>query len=387
MAVKQPIEKIKLKSGKTRYRVRFRCRIPSTKPGKKSDQIERDKTFDYLGEAQRWLLEQQHKYLQGKRKTDTTISWLYQHYYKTFKEQHLRPSSQYAWKQVKKNFLLKYFGEDLVVSDVTREKYQRALDSYATGVSHTTIKMAHQRMREVFEYAVEEGYTTTNPTSRVKLGGKPPRSVEYLSVDETKTILKYISEHKFKKRDGLSVETGTPYLIAGLLVTGCREGEMAGLTWDHVDIDNCQLKIDRQWRTCGPQNGGHSFGPLKTPASYRTIPVPASFIDMIKAIKAPDDEFVFNSRTGRHPATETSISRCFFSILDKCDISKPGFHVHSLRHSHVALLLDTGIDIYAISKRLGHANFSTTLNTYAYLIDESKKRADDETVKALDKLL
>lgn len=54
------------------------------------------------------------------------------------------------------------------------------------------------------------------------------------------------------------------------------------------------------------------------------------------------------------------------------------FHYfHSLRHSHVALLLYYGVDVYAISKRLGHADLTTTTRKYSYLIDEFKAKSDD----------
>lgn len=52
-------------------------------------------------------------------------------------------------------------------------------------------------------------------------------------------------------------------------------------------------------------------------------------------------------------------------------------HFHSLRHSHVALLLYYGVDVYAISKRLGHADLTTTTRKYSYLIDEFKAKSDD----------
>ncbi len=54
------------------------------------------------------------------------------------------------------------------------------------------------------------------------------------------------------------------------------------------------------------------------------------------------------------------------------------FHYfYSLRHSHVALLLHYGVDVYAISKRLGHADLTTTTRKYSYLIDEFKAKSDD----------
>lgn len=73
-------------------------------------------------------------------------------------------------------------------------------------------------------------------------------------------------------------------------------------------------------------------------------------------------------------------------MLRRLNINKKNFHFHSLRHSQVALLLADGIDLYAISKRLGHSNITTTSEVYAYLIDEYKDRSDKLIIKALDQL-
>ena len=70
-----------------------------------------------------------------------------------------------------------------------------------------------------------------------------------------------------------------------------------------------------------------------------------------------------------------------------CGIKKQGFHFHSLRHVHVAYLLGQGVDVYAISKRLGHANVTITLNTYSYLIDEYKAKNDELIINQLEALL
>ena len=50
------------------------------------------------------------------------------------------------------------------------------------------------------------------------------------------------------------------------------------------------------------------------------------------------------------------------------------------------LLLANGIDIYAISKRLGHSSTATTSKIYAYLIDEYKDETDKQITKALSSL-
>lgn len=72
--------------------------------------------------------------------------------------------------------------------------------------------------------------------------------------------------------------------------------------------------------------------------------------------------------------------------MASCGLKKQGFHFHSLRHVHVAYLLGQGVDVYAISKRLGHSTITTTLNTYSYLIEEYKAKNDTLIINKLAEL-
>jgi integrase len=61
---------------------------------------------------------------------------------------------------------------------------------------------------------------------------------------------------------------------------------------------------------------------------------------------------------------------------------EPGLRTHALRHSHVAFLIDSGTNILAISRRLGHTDIRTTLGVYGHLLH------DDEgaLVEGLDRI-
>ncbi|WP_268869656.1 tyrosine-type recombinase/integrase, partial [Liquorilactobacillus vini] len=96
-------------------------------------------------------------------------------------------------------------------------------------------------------------------------------------------------------------------------------------------------------------------------------------IDWLMELKSNGSEMVFMSQFKTVP-TSNSVNQMLKELLNELGLQKKNFHFHSLRHSHVAYLLSQGISIYAISKRLGHSNISTTINTYAYLLDEFKAR-------------
>ena len=81
--------------------------------------------------------------------------------------------------------------------------------------------------------------------------------------------------------------------------------------------------------------------------------------------------------------TSNALNKCLHSVMKQAKINKQGFHFHSLRHTHVAYLIGQGVDIYAISKRLGHSNVNITLSVYAYLVDEYKTKNDNLIVEKL----
>ena len=56
---------------------------------------------------------------------------------------------------------------------------------------------------------------------------------------------------------------------------------------------------------------------------------------------------------------------------------------HALRHTHASALIAAGVDVVAISRRLGHANPTVTLRIYAHLF----KKDDSAAVAAIEAAL
>ena len=61
----------------------------------------------------------------------------------------------------------------------------------------------------------------------------------------------------------------------------------------------------------------------------------------------------------------------------------PPIHPHKFRHTQASLLIAQGVDILTVSKRLGHAKVSTTLDIYSHVLAKSDEKASD----TLDELL
>jgi integrase len=74
---------------------------------------------------------------------------------------------------------------------------------------------------------------------------------------------------------------------------------------------------------------------------------------------------VFYSKQN-YPLQASTLGYTLHKSLDEVKIDTPGPRFHILRHSHVALLLNSRVVIYTVSRCLGHTRFDITLNTYEY---------------------
>lgn len=344
------------------------------------------KTFKRKGDAEAWLIKQKTLRAQGINKKATAFIWLLDRFYELYKEPFIRPNTVATWTLARKAFI-NYFGEDRAISKITHDDYQKFLTTYGKSHSRTSVTSINQKLSEVFSYAVRERYIPISPADGIRISGEDPRKVTYLTVKQIKKILKYISTTRFRMRSDADKPTGTAYIIMAAILTGARLSELAGLRWEDIDTKNCIITINHQVDLRAKLHSRNTqLMPLKTKSSKRKIPVPKSLISQLEKIKAPNDQFVFHTGKG-NLCSATTESYQLKTILKACKIEAPGFHFHSLRHSHVALLLAQGVDIYAISKRLGHSSFQTTLTTYAYLIDEKKKKEDEKIIRALNNVM
>ena len=69
-------------------------------------------------------------------------------------------------------------------------------------------------------------------------------------------------------------------------------------------------------------------------------------------------------------------------VLDA--IKKSGvkrIRIHDLRHSHATILINSGVNIVAVSKMLGHSNINQTLKTYTHLLESTNDELVDRIIE------
>lgn len=332
--------------------------------------------FKTKAEAQKWAIEAQGNLYKGiKLDENVSLANYYDRWFEEYKKPKLsQPSTDWYYNVGKR--IHKYFG-NTKLNELNRSTYQTFINKYAENHSPASVRKTNNIIRQCIKSAILDDYIIKDFTQGVTLSGNKNLEVhvDYLNIKEIKALLK---EAKHVNTNRLYTSR---YMIVTAIYTGMRLGEIQALTWNDIDWLHHTITINKSWNARAKK-----FKPTKTKSSNRTIKVNQDLLNCLMQLrKRSNSNMVFMCWDRTVPTTD-AVNHCLHKMLKDLGINRKNFHFHSLRHSQVALLLANGIDIYAISKRLGHSNVATTSQIYAYLIDEYKDKLDTQIINALEKL-
>ena len=273
-------------------------------------------------------------------------------------------SSSYKSEQNSLRLFLETFRTEKIV-DLTTAIIQEFLMSLSIEVR--TLKNKRIYLRSLFNYAVSMEYISENPIDKVVLP-KVKRSYEklqrakenFITKDELYHVVNFCSSHKKNIRYMLAMEF--------IFWTGCRFAEFVGIRYCDVDFKNGLLRIDHAINYTAYDYDDRVLQTPKTVGSIRTIVLNDRCLEIIEYFRkyCLDDEFIFVSETGQ--IMRQSVFYRF--INSNCQAvlgDRKRYGIHTLRHSHITLLVELGIPIKAIMERVGHVDESITLQIYSHV--------------------
>jgi integrase len=178
-----------------------------------------------------------------------------------------------------------------------------------------------------------------------------------------------------EEADRLIAETPDRYkaLITLALASGARWGELAGLQRDRYNPLRGTITITRSLHEHHTLPGIFALDEPKTPKSRRTLALPRHAVAMlnnhIDTYGTGRWDLIFTGPRGAPLARSHFRNRVFQPACARAGID--GLRFHDLRHSSASWLLTAGVPITAVSRRLGHANVSMTLDTYSHVMPET----------------
>jgi len=258
------------------------------------------------------------------------------------------------------------------LKDLTRAEIRRLYSEKGEKLSPRSVDYIHATLQMSLSQAVRDDLIPRNAAA-----GERPRSTR------NRTEAKVLSPAQVKALLTAASEAGTRnealYVVA--VHTGLRQGELLGLKWSDVSLEDAgRLSVRRSLKVT---EGGLDFGPPKNKASRRSVPLNKTAVAALRAhrtrqnkerLRSPgsdwrDLDLVFPNRVGGPTDHNNLYYREYKPLLERAGLAGEGFTFHTLRHTFATALFVRREHPKVVQSLLGHSSITQTMDTYSHLMD------------------
>lgn len=296
------------------------------------------------------------------------------------RKDNLSPTTIDGYNNIIFNHIIPTIGK-LKLQDIKPYNLQKYFDAKVEELSPRTLSNHKRVLSSALIYALDMDLIEKNPLPKVKLPRQKKQETRILTIDECNLLLKEVQNNLTLKM---------PVTLALLL--GMRRGEVLGLSWDAVDLDNKTISIIQNLEYV---DGKYYFKEPKTLKSKRTISIPGSLVPILrdhykwqcemkvgsKNTWGTDKNLVCTRKINGLPITPHVLSDMFNKFLKTHSL--PHIRFHDLRHTNASLMLTAGVSSKVASNRLGHSKTSITLDLYSHVMES----IDREAAEKIDNIL
>lgn len=329
----------------------------------------------------------------------TLLSWL-REWLHTYAEPTLRPATFTNYELIIErhfntklgNVKLKNISTRMLQNFFNEKLVSGRADKKSGGLSPKTLKNMKYMLHVALDQAYFDELIPSNPVNGVRLPVPDGPEQRVLRPEEKERICAHAATMRTFPAQGVIL----------LLTCGLRRGELLGLQWQDVDLEDGIMKIRHtlsrlkkfdvsksaypyiRLDAYAPETNRTALylGPVKTKKAVRTIYLPARAKGALLVIRTISTEFadvksdfnphdlVFCTEEG-HPFEAKVLEEGFQKIL--ADLHLKSVNLHATRHTFATEALQKTTDIVIVSEILGHTKPSTTLDMYGHTFDERKR--------------
>jgi integrase len=238
-----------------------------------------------------------------------------------------------------------------------------------SGLSKRTVEYLHAVLHSALKQAVRWELVHRNVTEAVDPPRPERKERPTFNLDQARLFLEAAQD------DGW----GALYML--VIQTGMRRGELFGLRWDDVDLDNGWLHVRQALA-----HDGKSFSLPKTAKGRRRIRLTAEAVEALRKHRIAqhqerlqlgsdwrDHGLVFCSSVGTPMNPDNFIKRQYKPLLRRAEL--PYIRFHDLRHTFASLMMPHVKNPQIVQQMLGHSRISTTLDVYSHLSPDMQEEA------------
>lgn len=337
--------------------------------------------------------------------TEISLSDYMDYWFKNYVELNCKHNTQNAYEAIIRNHIKPPLGIYKLKSLTPATLQEFVNNKYLTGLRKNHLINIMSVLSGALKYAV-------HPSGFIK--ESPMLYVKYPKYEHSKTETnhKIITHEEFETittRFPLGSSFYIPIMIG--YHTGARIGEVMGLTWEDIDLENKTLDINK---TIYKRKPNWYFGSTKTQSSVRSIMIGQTLVDALRKHKKlqmenrlkygqhytqqyENPELDGHEELRRINSMPLSIDAGVLKPIhmvctkDNGEIVTPDtfkyasrvihyslgiiFNFHSLRHTHATTLIENGANMKDVQLRLGHTRLATTMDTYTHATDKMAEQS------------
>ena len=264
------------------------------------------------------------------------------------------------------------------------EKYEDGTKA----LSDSTKFQRFKALRNILRYAYQMDYLTANPLDKIpssqfprKPHAKLREGKDFMNKEQVRQYIQCLNEEPLFYRTMVNL----------MIFTGLRRGEVVGLQWGDIDLEQRTLQVVRNVIRDTKSEAGIYIGTPKTEDGARSIALSSYLIEMLKHWKEEQTSqrgvllptaYVFSNAEDLYwPLYPTTVTAWVHDFAVKHDL--PKVSPHDLRHTAATLALQSGANLKTVQDMLGHADFKTTATYYTGITEEPRH----ETAAAVEALV
>ena len=290
-------------------------------------------------------------FAQGAEKPSVLLKDYVHKWLTTYKQHKLKPTSLTTYEKWLNAHILPAFGERSIASITTADIQQFLNDRRE--MSGKSLTFMRNLMGEIFKDAVEDGLLEKDPTSsrRLVIPSNKVTERKALPLVDFRDILSHLHELPDEERR----------LLALLMLTGMRRGEVLGLRWEDIDVENSLIHVRRN--VTHPQTNQPHISTPKTKSGMRDIPLDPMLLELLAPAKSSG--FIIG---GEQPVSLTHYTNTWNRIKKAVDLH--GATAHVFRHSYLTYAAGESSDLKSIQSIAGHSDIRMTMNRYVHVQPE-----------------
>ena len=294
----------------------------------------------------------------------------------SYKSAEIRTSSLVTDESRLRRHAIPFFGPLRMCSVTPRHVADWVASLHGKGLAPNTISEVYTITKSMFARAVELRIIPTSPFGRLRRQRKampdaPKHDFQYYTAEQFRRFYASAAAAVSAAKNPIQERQYMMFFVAAFY-TGMRPGEILALHWTDIDFPARLIRIRRTY------SDRYGEGPVKTESSVRDIGIPSHLFDELQVhlrfqrsmpgfspdflvCGGPTHLSVYAARNRRNSYAAAA--------------GLPQIRLHDFRHSHASLLVNNGINIQEVARRLGHSNVQVTWSTYAHLYPREEERA------------